>query len=143
MTKQHLQQNYSQNRYRSTSRDRFSYDKSTTPPQYSRSRYDTYKRDSRSYRPPYRSSYRSPYDITLALAIDHVPIQETIIFTKYTNSYRPPSRPRDSKFSRSRSHSNSRNKVNMIQPQDQTDPIKFEVHLYHPTAMANAVTPTS
>ena len=52
---------YSQNRYRSTSRDRFSYDKSTTPPQYSRSRYDTYKRDSRSYRSPYRSSYRSPY----------------------------------------------------------------------------------
>ena len=45
--------NYSQNRYRSTSRDRFSYDKSTTPPQYSRSRYDTYKRISRSYRSPY------------------------------------------------------------------------------------------
>ena len=43
---------YSQNRYRSTSRDRFSYGKSTTPPQYSRSRYDTYKRDSRSYRSP-------------------------------------------------------------------------------------------
>ena len=31
----------------------------------------------------------------------------------------------------------------MIQQQDQTDPIKFEVHMYHPTAMANAVTPTS
>ena len=56
-------QKYSQNRYRSTSRDRdrFRYDKSTTPPHYSRSRYDTYKRDSRSYRSPYRSSYRSPY----------------------------------------------------------------------------------
>ena len=52
--------NYSQNRYRSTSRDRFSYDKSITPPHYSRSRYDTYKRDSRSYRSPYRTSYRSP-----------------------------------------------------------------------------------
>ena len=38
---------YSQNRYRSTSRDRFSYDKSNTPPQTSRSRYDTFKRDSR------------------------------------------------------------------------------------------------
>ena len=37
------------------------YDKSTTPPHYSRSRYDTCKRDSRSYRSPYRSSYRSPY----------------------------------------------------------------------------------
>ena len=31
----------------------------------------------------------------------------------------------------------------MIQPQDQSDSIKFEVHMYHPTAMANAVTPTS
>ena len=29
----------------------------------------------------------------------------------------------------------------MIQQQEQTDPIKFEVHMYHPTAMANAVTP--
>ena len=31
----------------------------------------------------------------------------------------------------------------MIQSQDQSDPLKFEVHMYHPTAMANAVTPTS
>ena len=31
----------------------------------------------------------------------------------------------------------------MIQPQDQSDPTKFEVHMYHPTAIANAVTPTS
>ena len=31
----------------------------------------------------------------------------------------------------------------MIQQQDQSDPINFEVHMYHPTAMANAVTPTS
>ena len=31
----------------------------------------------------------------------------------------------------------------MIQPQDQSEPLKFEVHMYHPTAMANAVTPTS
>ena len=31
----------------------------------------------------------------------------------------------------------------MIQQQDQSDPIKFEIHMYHPTAMAKAVTPTS
>ena len=31
----------------------------------------------------------------------------------------------------------------MIQSQDQSEPTKFEVHMYHPTAMANAVTPTS
>ena len=31
----------------------------------------------------------------------------------------------------------------MIQSQDHSEPIKYEVHMYHPTAMANAVTPTS
>ena len=137
--------NYSQNRYRSASRDRdrFSYDKSTTPPHYSRSRYDTYKRDSRSYRSPYRSSYRSPYRHNSRPRYRSRSYSRDNKFTKYTNLYRPPSRPRDSRFSRSRSHSNSRNKINMIQQQDQSDPIKFEVHMYHPTAMANAVTPTS
>ena len=71
--------NNTQNRYRSTSRDRFSYDKSTTPPQYTRSRYDNYKRDSRSYRSPCRSSYRSPTDMTLVTDIDHFHIQEITI----------------------------------------------------------------
>ena len=137
--------NYSQNRYRSTSRDRdkFRYDKSTTPPHYSRSRYDTYKRDSRSYRSPYRSSYRSPYRQNSRPRYKSRSYSRDNKFTKYTNSYRPPSRPRDSRFSRSRSHSNSRNKFNMIQQQDQADPIKFELHMNHPTAMADAVTPTS
>ena len=137
--------NYSQNRYRSTSRDRdrFRYDKSTTPPHYSRSRYDTYKRDSRSYRSPYRSSFRSPYRQNSRPRYRSRSYSRDNKFTKYTNSYRPPSRPRDFRFSRSRSHSKSRNKINMIQQQDQTDPIKFEVHMYHPTAKANAVTPTS
>ena len=31
----------------------------------------------------------------------------------------------------------------MIQTKDQSDSIKFEVYMCHPTAMANAVTPTS
>ena len=31
----------------------------------------------------------------------------------------------------------------MIQSQGQSEPIKFEVNMYHTTAMANAVTPTS
>ena len=74
-------QNYSQNRYRSTSSGRFSYDKSTTPPQNSRSRFDTYKRDSQSYRSPYRSSLHIDplIDTTLALDIYHSPFPETII----------------------------------------------------------------
>ena len=134
---------YSQNRYCSPSRDRFSYEKSPTPPQYSRSRYDTYKRGSRSYRSPYRSSYRSPYRHNSRHRYRSRSYSRDNNFTKYTSSYRPPSRPRDSRFSRSRSHSNSRNKINMIQPQDQYEPTKFEVHMCHPTEMANAVTPTS
>ena len=134
---------YSQNRYRSTSRDRFSYVKITTPPQYSRSRYDTYKRDSRSYRPPYRSSFRSPYRHNSRPRYRLRSYSRDNNYARFTNSYRPPSIPRDSRFSRSRSHSNSRNKINMIQPQDQSEPIKFEVHMYHPTAKANAVTPAS
>ena len=135
--------NYSQNRYRSTFRDRFHYDKSTTPPQYSRSRYDTYKRDSRSYRSPYRPSYSSPYRQNSRRRYRSRSYSREHNFSNYTNSYRPPSRPRDSRYSRSRSHFNSRNKINMIQSQDQSEPIKFEVHMYHPTAMSNAVTPTS
>ena len=91
---------YSQNRYRSTSRDRFSYDKSTTPPQYSRSRYDTYKRDSRSYRSPYRSSYRSPYRHNSRPRYRSRSYSRENNISKYTNFYRPPSRPTDSRFSR-------------------------------------------
>ena len=53
--------NISQNRYRSISRDRFRYDISTTPPHYTRSRHDNYQRDSPSYRSPYISSYKSPH----------------------------------------------------------------------------------
>ena len=81
-------------------------------------------------------------DTTLPLDIDHAPIPETIILQNI-QFHTEPSKPRDSRFFESRSDSNPRNKINMIQPQDQSDPIKFEVHMYHPTAMANAVTPTS
>ena len=78
-------------------------------------------------------------DVTLVPDIDH----ETTIFSRYTSAFRPPSRPRDSRSSRSRSHSNTRNKLNTIHPQTQNDPINFEVHINHTTEMANAVTPTS
>ena len=51
--------------------------------------------------------------------------------------------PGDSRFSRSRSHSNTKNKLNTIQSQTQNDPINSEVHMYHSTEKANAVTPIS
>ena len=126
------------------SRDRFSYDKNTTPLQYTRSRYDNYKRDSRSYGSPYRSSYKSPcrHDSRHRYRSCSYS-RDNNTCTRYTSSYRPPSRPRDSRYSRSRSHSNRRNKLITIQLQPQSDPVNFEVHMYHPTEMPNAVTPTS
>ena len=134
----------SQNRYRSTSRDRLSYDKNTTPPQYTRSRYDNYKGDSRLYRSSYRSSYRSPYRHDSCHRYrSRSYSRDDNSFTRYTSSYRPPSRPRDSRYSRSRSNSNTRNKHNKIQSQHQTDPKIFEIHMYHPTEMANDEAPTS
>ena len=135
--------NNSQNRYRSTSKDRFSYNKNTTPPKYTRSRYDNYDRDSPSYRSPYRFSYKSSYRRDYRHRHrSRSYSKDNNNFTRYTSSFRPPSRHRDSKFSRSRSHSNTRTKTNTIQPQTQNDSINFEVKIYHPTEMANSVTPT-
>ena len=70
---------YSQNRYLSTSRDRFIYETSTTPPQHSRSRYDTNKRDSRSSALHTDLLIDLFSDSTLDLDIDHAPILETIL----------------------------------------------------------------
>ena len=82
-------------------------------------------------------------DVTLVTDIDHARIQEITTITRYTFYLGPPSRSRDSRSSRSRSHSNTKNKPNTIHPQTQNDPINFEVRMYHPTEMTNAVTPTS
>ena len=71
----------------------------------------------------------------IVLLIDHI--------SSYTSSFRPSSRPRDSRYSRSRSHSYTRNKLNTVQTQSQNDPIKFEVQMYHPSEVANGLTPTS
>ena len=130
-------------RQRSTSRTRYNYDRNTTPPHYARSRYDNYQRDSRSHRSPYRSSYRSPYTRDSRPRYKSRSYSRDNTFQKYSSSYRPPLRPRDSRYSRSRSHSNTRNKVNNNHPQSPTDPINFEIHMYHPTEMANALPPTS
>ena len=126
------------------SRDRFSYDKSPTPPHSTPSRCDNYQRDSRSYCSPYRSSKRSPYTgDSRHRNRSRSYSRDNKNFTRYTSSFRPPSRPRDSRFSRSRSHLNTRNKLNTIQPQTKKDPINSEVHMYHPTELENAVTPTN
>ena len=133
----------SQNRYRTTSRDRFSYDKSTTPPQYSRSRYDTYKRDSRSYRSPYRSSYRSPYRHNSRPRYRSAPIPETINLQNIQIHTDHLQDQENLDFLDPVHTPILETKIIIIQPQDQSDPMKFEVHMYHPTAIANAVTPTS
>ena len=88
----------SQNRYCSTSRDRFSHDKYATPRQYTRSQYYNYKRVSRSYRSPYRSSYKSPNRRDSRHRYRSRSTSRDNNFTQYKASFRPPSRPRDSRF---------------------------------------------
>ena len=130
-------------RQRSTSRTRYNYDKSTTRSHYTRSRYDLYQRDSRSHRSQCRSSYRSPHRRDSSPRYRSRSNSRENNLHKDTSSRRPPSKPRDVRYSRSRSHSNTRNRVNNIQPQSSSDPIKFEIHMYHSTEMANALTPTN
>ena len=82
-------------------------------------------------------------DKTLVLDTDHAPIQE-ITNSPNTQIHIDHLQDQETLDSLDLAHTPiSRNKINTIQQQDQTDPIKFEVHMYHPTAMANAVTPTS
>ena len=135
--------NSSQNRYRSHSRDRYRYDRTTTPPHFNRSRYDNYKRDSRSHRSPYTSSYRSPYRQDLRHRYKSRSYSRDRQFPQYTCSYRPPSQPRQSRPFRSRSNFKKRNKINNIQTEQSILPNNFEIHMYHLTEMANALTPTS
>ena len=143
ITKQLLyKNNFAQNRYRYTSRDRKHYERSTTPHNYTRSRCDNCKRESRSYRSPYKT-HRSPYrgDSRPRYRSRSSSIDNN--FTNYTSSCGHSSRPTNSRFSRSRSHSNTRNTVTTGQTHSINDPLKFNVHTYHPTEMANALTPTS
>ena len=123
---------------------RYRYDSTTTtPPQFNRSRYDNYKRDSRSHRSPYRSSYRSPYRQDSRHRYKSRSYSRDRQFPQYTSSKRSPSQPRQSRLFRSRSMSETRNKINNIQTEQSNSPINFEFHMYHPTEMANALTPTS
>ena len=82
-------------------------------------------------------------DITLVIDIDLDLTPRNNIITKYTSSFRHPSTPRDPQNSRSRSHTTTRNKNNTIQAQTSNDHINFKIHMYHPTEIANALTPTS
>ena len=78
-----------------------------------------------------------------AIDINHVPTLEIDKFPQYTSSYRPPSQPRQSRPFRSRSNSETRNKINNIQTEQSNSPINFEIHMYYPTERAKALTPTS
>ena len=62
----------SQNRYRFTSRDRFSYDKNTTPPQNTRSRYDNYNEIPGPTVLLINLLTDLPIHMTLVIDIDHV-----------------------------------------------------------------------
>ena len=82
-------------------------------------------------------------DTTLALDIDHAPIPETIVLQNIQIHLDHLLNQEILDFLDPVHTPILKNKINMIQPQDHSDTIKFEVHMYHPTAMAYAVTPTS
>ena len=106
--------------------------------------YDNYKRYSRSFCSPYRSRCRSPHRHYSRQRYRSRSYSRDNIFPRYTSSFRTLSRPRDSRYSRPRSHSITRNKLNTIQPQTSNDPINFEVDTYvSPYLMTNAFTTTS
>ena len=83
-----------------------------------------------------------PIDTTLALDIDHAPIRETIILQDI-QIHTDHLLDQEILDFRDPVHTPILETKSRIQPQDQSEPMKFEVHMYHPTAMANAVTPTS
>ena len=60
-------------------------------------------------------------------------------FQQCTSSNRPPSQPRESRPFRSRSSSETKNNVNNIQTEQSKSPIIFEIQMYHPTKMTNAL----
>ena len=71
--------NNSKNRYRSTSRDWFSYDRSTTPPHNTLSRCDDYK-NTFDLISLFTDQYTDhPIDVTIVTGIDLVHVLEAII----------------------------------------------------------------
>ena len=84
-----------------------------------------------------------PINVTLVTDIDHALIHEITTISQDIHLLLTTFETRDSRLSRSRSHSNTRTKLNTIQSKTQNDPINFEVYMYSPTEMANGVTPTS
>ena len=133
----------SQNRCRSHSGDRYRYYRTTTPPQYNISRYDNYRQGSRSHRSPYRSSYESPYRRDSRPRYKSRSYSTDIPFPQNTSSNRPPSQPRESRLFRSRSISETKNKINTLQTEQSNSSINFEIHIYHPPEKANALKHTS
>ena len=125
---------------RSTSRGRIVYDKSTNPPHILVHKM---------------TIIQKILDLTvllvdpcIALRIDMILVTDIDLACIIDITFSPGLHPQldhlqDEEILGTRSHSNTRNKLNTIQPQTSNDPINSEVHLYHPTEMANALTPTS
>ena len=104
----------SQNRYRSHSRDRYRYDRTTTPP--SLTDQDMASTDEIHVLVVHHT------DLHIDRHIEEIRYRyrsrsyhRDRQFPQYTSSYRPPSQPRESRPFRSRSSSETKNKVNIIQ----------------------------
>ena len=68
-------------------------------------------------------------DMTLVTDVDHAHIQEITTILQDTHLQIDNLHDRDSRFSRTRSNSNTRNKRNTIQPQNQTIPHMLQLQI--------------
>ena len=79
-------------------------------------------------------------DMTLSTFIDHVHIQETKTISQDTHL--PLDHLHDPEILNFLDLTHTQSKIITIQPHTPQDPLNFDVHMYHPTEMANAVAPT-
>ena len=138
--------NYSQNNYRSNSRQRY-YNRSPSP-YPSRSRYDNhYQR-----RTPSRSPYRSPYINNFNYRYNSLSRYRSRSqsqgnsFRRYNYPYRSPSKPRDYRSrSKTPSQNTQQNRINQVDVKstNDKDSTKFEIHTCQITEIANTITPYS
>ena len=137
---------YSQNNFRSNSRERY-YNRSPSP-YPSRSRYDNHYQRRTPSRSPYKSRYRnnSKYRYNSRSRYRSRSQSQRNSFRRYNYPKRSPSRPRNY---RSRSETPAQNRqqngINQVdvQPTNDKDSTKFEIHTCPITEFTNTITPYS
>ena len=146
MTNRSNSREFSQNIYRSNSRQRY-WNRSPSP-YPSRSRYVNHYQSRTPSRSPYRSPYRnnSNYRYNSRSRYRSRSQSQGNSFRRYNYPYKSPSKPRDYRSSsRTPSQNRQQNRINQIDVKstDDKDSTKFEIHTCQITEIANTITPYS